>query len=153
MPTHRVLRSVAHDVAQALISRNDDVAGYWALGQLLSYALSNKAASVVIDLTCGESEPSLQGSPLSVLPAQWSEVFWRNVANQRLQRANVDRASATISFGFTKARHGTRGVDVEYPVTLQVSIQDDRGRMHSGSADVWCSPHDPKVELKSTRGA
>ena len=153
MPTHRVLRSIAHDVAQTLISRNDDVAGYWALGQLLSYALSNKAVSVAIDLTCGESKPSLQDSPLSVLPAQWSEVFWRNVAQQKLQRSAVDRASASISFGVTKARQGTRGGDVEYPVLLQVSIQDDRGRVYSRSADVWCSPHDPKLELKSTRGA
>ena len=152
MPTHRVLKSVAHDVAQSLVSRNDDLSGYWALGQLLGHVLANRTASIVIDFKCAESTPSLHESPLSRLPSQWTEVFWRNVNHKKMQRANVANASATVTFDFASGREGARG-SVEYPVTLQVSIEDDRGRAYSGSADLWCSPHDPKRELKSVRGA
>src|SRR2546425_1226231 len=153
MPTRRVLKSVAHDVGAAIISRNDDVGGYWALGQLLSYALAIRTGSFAIDLTCGASSPPLTGSPVSTLPSVWSEVFWKNVEHQRLHRALVARASAGLQIDFARHRDSTRGAGPEYHVTCLVEVQDDRGKVYSRSADIWCSPHDSSRDLKRARGA
>jgi hypothetical protein len=152
MPAHRVLSSVVHDVAHALVSRNDDLGGYWALGQLVSYALANRTDKTSVDLTCGESSPSLQETAIRRIPAQWTEVFWRNVGHQKLQRAVVTRASVVVTFEFA-GRASSRGALLEYPVTLEVVVEDDRGRAYSRSLDIWCSPHDPKLEVRSVRGA
>ena len=153
MPTRRVLKSVAHDVSEALISRNDDVSGYWALGQLLSHALTTRIGSFTIDLTCGASSPPLTGSVVSTLPSVWSELFWKNVEHQRLHRALVARASADLHIDFARQRDSTRGAVPEYHLTCRVDLEDDRGKVYSRSVNAWCSPHDPSRELKSLRGA
>ena len=48
MPSRRVLKSVAHDVSEALVSRNDDLGGYWTLGQLLSRVLASNNPSFTV---------------------------------------------------------------------------------------------------------
>jgi len=153
LATRRVIRSIVHDVTESLMSRNDDVAGYWALGQLVSHALTTRTSSYEIDLALGTSVPSLAESPLSAMQSSWSELFWRNVEHQRLPRTLVRRASATINLEFTGGREGTRGAAVEHLLQCRVDVQDDHGRTYSRTVQVWCSPHDPRRELKSGRGA
>jgi len=75
VPSRRVLKSVAHDVSEALVSRNDDLGGYWTLGQLLSHVLASKNTSFKVDLVCGASTPSLMGTLVSPIPSSWAEIF------------------------------------------------------------------------------
>ena len=152
MPTRRVLRSVAHDVSEALVSRNDDVAGYWALGQLLSHALATSITSYRVDLVCGASAPSLVGTPLSSIPGSWADVFWANVERKKLARALIRRAIATVEFDLTRRRPAVHHDElVEHPFICRVEVDDDRGRTYVATAEAWCFPHDPRVELKSAR--
>lgn len=154
MPSRRVLKSVAHDVSESLVSRNDDVGGYWALGQLLSHALATSNSSYRVDLLRGASTPSLIGTPLGLVASSWADVFWKNVEHQKLSRAIVVQAVAIVDFNLDRPRpaavHTGR---VEYPFACRVEIHDDRGRAYTGTTEAWCHAHDPTVELRSQRGA
>ena len=154
MPSRRILKSVAHDVSEALVSRNDDLGGYWTLGQLLAHVLASNNPSFKVDLVCGTSTPSLIGTPLSPLPSSWAGIFWKNVEHQKVPRALVARATAALDFELTRGRPAALHPSlVEYPFTCRLQIEDDRGRTYTGTTEAWCFPHNPAVELKSTRGA
>ena len=153
MPSRRVLNAVAYAVSESFVSRNNDVAGYWAIGQLLSHALATRNAGYTIDLMSRTSAPPLTGS-VSSLPDRSSELFWTNVERQKLSRATVRRATITIDCDFTRRRSSAlHGKLLEHPVQCRVEIEDDRGKFYSRVTEVWCFPHDATVELKSARGA
>jgi hypothetical protein len=143
---------VAHDVSASLASRNDDLSGYWTIGRLLARALATGDTRYEIDLVCGESRPSLKGSPLGTIPPAWAEVFWRNVGHQKLARARIGSATAILDFDLSKGRASvTHGAPEEYALTLRVEVTDDRGHAYSGAAEAWAFPHDPGVEFRSAR--
>ena len=153
MPSRRVLKSVAHDVSETLVSRNDDLGGYWTIGQLLSHAFASNNGRFEVDLVCGASTPSLIGTPLSSVPSSWAEVFWKNVEHKKVPRALVGHATAALEFDLSTGRPGAlHGGLVEYPFACQLRIQDDRGRTYAWTTEAWCFPHNPTVELKSARG-
>ena len=152
MPSRRVLKSVAHDVSESLVSRNDEVGGYWTLGQLLSYSLATGNTRYKVDLVCGESTPILMGTPLSSVASSWAETFWKNVEHKKLPRALIPQAVAILDFDLNRRRTAPlHGGVVEYAFTSRVEIEDDRARTYAATAEGWCFPHDPAVELKSGR--
>jgi hypothetical protein len=151
MSSRRVLAAVARAVSDSFMSRNNDLGGYWAIGQLLSYVLAKRNVSLTIDLISGTSEPPLTELLLSTLPARSSELFWSNVHRQGLARSVVHRASLAFECDLTQSR--ARGDRTEYPVQCRVAIEDDRGRSYAALSEAWCFPHDPAHELKSVRGA
>jgi hypothetical protein len=151
MAGRRALSSVAHGITNSFMSRNNDLNGYWAIGQLLSHALATDTPSLIIDLKLGTSAPAPSKTALSSLPARWSEVFWSRIDRQGLARATVDRAE--LSVGGDLAGGRTRGRRTEYLVQCRTTITDDHGRAYSARSEVWCFPHDPAFELRSTRGA
>jgi hypothetical protein len=153
VPSRRTLNSVAQDVSQSLVSRNDDLGGYWTLGQLLSHTLRTHNPSYRFDLLRADCSPQLHASGLSQVPPLWSQVFRHNLARQRLSLATVTEALALLDFDLDRTRPATAHPGhEEYPATCRVQIRDDRGVLYSRTADAWCHPHDPTVELRSTRG-
>ena len=152
MPSRRVLKSVAHDVSTSLVSRNDDLGGYWAVGQILSHALATNNTSYQVDLVCGASVPPLMGTPLSPIPGSWAEIFWRNVEHKKLARALIVRAAASLAFDVSRRRTAAlHRALFEHPFTCRVEIEDAGGRTYAGVTEGWCFPHDPRLELKSAR--
>ena len=139
-------------MSASLVSRNDDLGGYWTLGQLLSHAVATGTSQYKVDLVCGESTAILMGTSLSSLPSSWAETFWKNVEHKKLPRALIPRAVAILTFDFTKRRTALlHGGLVEYASTSRVEIEDDRARTYAATTEGWCFPHDPAVELKSAR--
>ncbi len=154
MPTRRTRKAVAHDVSESLVSRNDDLGGYWAMGQPLSHALKTGSNCYTIDLACAESTPKLDASALSSTPAAWTDMFWKNLEHQKLSRALVARATATLTFDLAQSQPSPHHEALqEHAFSCTVEIQDDRGSTYASTAQGWCFPHDPRVELRSTRGA
>lgn len=154
MPTRRVLRSVAHDVSESLISRNDDLGGYWTIGLLLSHALATDTTRYTVDLVCGASTPNLTGTALSSIPPSWAETFWKNLEHKKVPREAVAAAVTILAFDLTQRRPAShhRGLE-EHPFGCTVEIRDDRGITHTATAQGWCFPHNPAVERRSARGA
>jgi hypothetical protein len=154
MATRRTLKAVAHDVSESLVSRNDDLGGYWAMGQLLSHALKTGSTRYTFDLACADSTPKLATSALSSIPAAWADTFWKNLEHQKLSRALVARATATLTFDLTQSQPSPHHEALEeHAFSCTVEIQDDRGSTHVSTTQGWCFPHNPRVELRSTRGA
>jgi len=154
MPGRRVLKSVAHDVGEALVSRNDDLRGYWTLGQLLAHALASNHTRLEVDLVCGASKPSLIGTPLDTIPSSWTDVFWTNVEHKKIPRAFVGSATAVVDFDLSSERPAAVRAGLrEHSFACQLRVNDDRGRTYAWSTEGWCFPHDPSVEHRSARGA
>jgi hypothetical protein len=151
MACRRVLANVAHGITDSFLSRNNDVNGYWGLGQLLSRALATNIPSLVIDLRSGLSAPALSEAPLSSLPVRWSDRFWSRVDREGLAHATVHRAALSLVCELAGA--SARGQRMEYLVRCCTTIADDHGRIYEATRDVRCSPHDPAFELRSARGA
>ncbi|MCP4326109.1 MAG: hypothetical protein GY787_30585 [Alteromonadales bacterium] len=51
MPRRRELKGITKDFAELLNSRNNDFQGYWATGQLYSFALNNSVSSIALNLS------------------------------------------------------------------------------------------------------
>jgi hypothetical protein len=154
VPSRRVLNAVAYGVTDSFMSRNNDVGGYWAIGQVLSHALATRNPCYTIDLMSRTSEPPLTGSPLTVVPNRASELFWTNIERQKVPPTVVRRATLTLECDFTRRRNSPlRAELLEHPVRCRVEIQDDRGKSYGRATEVWCFPHDPALEVKSARRA
>ena len=159
MAGRRILTNVAHGITGSFVSRNNDVDGYWALGQLLSHTLASTSPSLIIDLGVGCSTPAFSAEPLSPLPARWSEVFWKSVDREGLARSTVRHAELSLECDLASDRPRDepkpllRRRRTEYLVRCRTAITDDRGRVYEATNEVWCAPHDPAFEFRSTRGA
>jgi hypothetical protein len=151
MAGRRLLSSVAHGITDSFVSRNNDLNGYWAIGQLLGRSLAMNSPSLLIDLRLGTSTPALAEAPLSSQPAHWSEIFWNKVDRQNVARSTVHRAGLSVDCDLAGGR--ARGARTEYLVRCRTAITDDHGRIYDAMSSIWCSPHDPAFELRSARGA
>jgi hypothetical protein len=144
---------VAHSVAASLLSRNSDVAGYWAIGQLLAHALVTNSYSYRIDLLCGTSSPTLVDTPLDHLAGAWSDLFLSNLQKHGLTKAQTSQATAALELGLSTQRIRSLPPHVaENPITCRIRVEDDRGKVYFGTSEVWAFPHDPSHERRSMRG-
>jgi hypothetical protein len=152
MPSRRVLWSVAHNVADSFLSRNNDADGYWALAFLLERALAAGEWSFTIDCVSLDVSAAFESEPLSSLPTRYRTMFWEQVGGQCIPPERVGQALIQVEFDLERSRPSAQHPDLlEYPVSCQVRIVDDRGKVYAGRRECWCFPHCPEVTLKSAR--
>ena len=139
------LNHVAGALLGSFISRNNDVNGYWALGQLRSLADRTGVPEFRFDLLSGEAQPS---DPLTERVARtYAEALSWHVAKYDLPLDRVRAAEIVLRFGDSagqEAPYFTYG----QPFQCTVSIVDDRGRAHDRGIVRRCAPHNPKKELR-----
>ena len=59
---HRILKGLANGVVETFMSRNNDVSGYWGIGQLYREALDQQRSEVALDLVGNHVVPSRVGA-------------------------------------------------------------------------------------------
>ncbi len=148
MGRRRELNHVAGALLGSFVSRNNDVNGYWALGQLRRLADRTGVPEFRFNLLSGEAQPS---DPLTVRVAKtYAEELARHVANRDLPMDRVRDAEIVVRFG---AAAGQEAPYFTYgqPFQCTVSIVDDHGKAHARGAIGRCAPHDPKRERQRAR--
>lgn len=134
MGSRRHLMSVALGTAQSFASRNNDVDGWWAIGQLLA-ELGTVDQAYRIDLLTGEAAPVIRERGLGALGSAWANYLRWSLAQHGLSLAQIERAGLTLQFDRTTEVQSRFPGGPDRPFRCTVEIQDDRGRLHIGSAE------------------
>ncbi|MGK7910008.1 MAG: hypothetical protein AB4050_00785 [Synechococcus sp.] len=58
MVRRKELKNVARGIIESFNSRNNDVDGYWGMGQLFQFANFQNVSTIYIDITTGEISPA-----------------------------------------------------------------------------------------------
>lgn len=144
------LKSVAAGVLGSFVSRNNDVGGYWALGQLRAQCLSQHVSQIRFDLLAGTAS-------LDDGIAQRVAVAYRQFVLRQLQcnALDVERLrGSVVVLDFAPNEPVTVKGYASYgdPFSCVVQLENDRGRVYAREYVGRCVPHDPTRELRSSRG-
>jgi len=138
------LNHVAGALLGSFIGRNNDVNGYWALGQLRSLADLAGVPEFRFNLLSGEAQPN---DPLTERVARnYAEALSWHVAKCDLPMDRVRDAEIVLRFG-------DAGQEIPYftygePFQCTVSIVDDHGKAHKRGIIRRCAPHNSKREQR-----
>ena len=146
MRRRRALKGVAYGLVETFVSRNNDVSGYWGLGQLYREALGRQISSVSIDL--------LGHSSLGIGPvAQAVQLHYVSRLEHMASNAGVSlsRAQVVVEFGTFGSNPPPRQHSYGDPFLCIVSLVGSNGRIYTAARTGRCSPHDPETESRSTR--
>lgn len=153
------LKSIGSGVLHSFVSRNNDLDGYWAIGKLYLYAKRAGDKTVSLDLISGEVLPSqekldrLYSAPdFDVITTRYSAMFLRSLSKHGVPLDWLTEASIRIEFERENVtpKLPLIGMDSK-PYICELSITDDLRHVHKISTTGWCWPHNPAIELRSTR--
>ncbi|EAA8388585.1 hypothetical protein OZ379_003129 [Salmonella enterica] len=144
------LQGIVNALNGSFVSRNNDFSGYWAIGQLKSFAIESGLNSMSFSLIIPNTDciSHLQryivhyytGMLEDLLRKQQIPHFWVNDASIMLD-FKVDEENAWLHECSTLGE----------PFKCGCQIIDDTGRSYSSIIDGRCLPHSVMRELKSTR--
>jgi hypothetical protein len=145
--THsRDLKGIACGVAEAFISRNNDVSGFWGIGMLYREALEHSSPVIEIDLAEARSSPN--GPASQAVLSQFSAYL-----ASRLERSgglSVTSARLTLEFGTFGNCIEPRYTSYGDPFVCTVSLVSSTGRTYSASRAGRSAPHSDR-ETRSNR--
>lgn len=129
MPRRKELKNIASGLLGSFISRNNDVDGYWGIGQLNLHAKQQSVTKIGIELI------SSSISPPNILFSKLVSGY-RDALVAKLQKMNIQPSwvtAAIIEIDF-KPECPSKFVPITTWGTLfklTVSITDDRGTKHA----------------------
>ena len=150
MPSFRLLRGIVNGLVETFISRNNDVSGYWGIGQLQREIGSASPALIELDLLHGHAKPD---GPIA------REVAGRYAVSlsERLVRAGftpsaVTSAKIVIQFGtFGNARAPDLFSTLGQPFNCKAVLVSPEGKLFCAARGGLCRPHNPMIETRSLR--
>lgn len=144
------LKGVANALNACFVSRNNDFAGYWAIGQLKSFAIANSLSSIKFSLIepNGEFNCNLQ----NYIVAHYSGILGYLLTKQQIPECWVIKAGILIDFNvhYKQAQLFHCSASGE-PYRCCCEITDDTGRRYASIIYGRCQPHSAVKELKSSR--
>lgn len=150
MTRRRELNGIAANLLGSFVSRNNEVAGYWAIGKLCALALQTADGEISIELlTKRLTPPSPECNPML---DRYAAHLVSSMEKRSFPLQLVTAAEVRLSFGGTfkpdPLMSRPRGT---VPFRCTVTLTDDLHRPHVAqhSGEVW--PHDPQRESKSGR--
>ena len=146
MTSRRVIKGMLHNFLGTFTSRYSDFEGYWVFGFLVE-----GMDTVRIDLL-GEVAESADSTPPVFARRLAAQKFSEQIAKAGLPKEWFREAYVDIS----KSPQSKQGLvngrsSSGYDVTFQAHVVTDLGRAYDSTASIFVAPHDPKIELRSTR--
>jgi len=142
MPTHKVLKSVAHNMAHSFTSAMNYRDNDYVMGHLLLAARSSGKSVLHVDLLKSTAEP-LELIPPPVIDSvmgyctQFPALLQRSGSDQSL----ISAAQMTVTYDLNKTRPFAADPRlIESPFLCEVQIIDDKGKTHSGQVSGWWCP-------------
>lgn len=144
------LQGIANALNESFISRNNDFAGYWAIGQLKSFSINNTLSSIIFSLTAPATNTIFNLQNYIVL--HYSKKLAYLLKKQQIPDCWVHKISITIDFSVNAKHEQLR----DYPTSGEpfqccCKITDDTGRVYTSIRYGRCQPHSRVNELKSFR--
>jgi len=142
------LTAVAAGLLGSFVSRNNDVDGYWALGQLRSLSDTLQVPQIRFDLMLGTAMPD--GVISRRVAAAYREALLRQLRCRAISIERLSAARVLLDFAPGRAIREDSFASYGEPFTCIVEIEDERGRIYTRSYAGRCAPHD-RLENKSSR--
>ncbi len=144
------LGSIASGLIGSFNSRNNDVAGYWAIGKLHKFVEKEVSKVVLVDLLSGSMHPP--SSEFNALIKTYqarltSYLKARDLCPDWILSVEI---TAVFETEFEKKNHYSYPA-LGKPYKLKCDILDDKGKHHVAYAYGFSKPHDPSMELRSGR--
>ena len=151
MARRKELAGIASGLIGSFNSRNNDVGGYWAIGQLKSYAAINGFSTVMFNLLLSESVPEIR-LPNKVA-SSYSIKLYTLLKLQSIPVSWVQEATITIQFtGVTPTpKEVFRHLPGDF-YRCSCELIDDNRKSHTASDYGFCQPHSPHREFKRFTG-
>jgi hypothetical protein len=147
MGGRRKLKGIVRTLAAVLVSRNNDLHGYWAPGVLYLQTLEF-GHGVTFDLLAGTASPATPSTVCAL------ETYIRQL-HLRLEQSGLTLdalSAANISFSFgIKPANGSMGAALGDRFDCTVALVSDTGLSYSSTASSICRPHDPTRESRRAK--
>jgi hypothetical protein len=132
----REMANVCNGLVGTFNSRNNDVAGWWAIGVI---CLEHAATGLRFDFL--ELEPEVAKRSVQ---GRFATRFRDQLAFRHIPLARIRSASISVSFEAIGARD-------QFRFRTVCEIRDDRGTVWQAGSGGICWPHDPMRALRSGR--
>lgn len=146
MARRRQIYDVVGAILSSFLGRNNDVDGYWALGQLRSFADAQGTDEIRLDLLGGDTAE--KSDVVSCVTANYQALLEQHLMKRTLPREWLRSAEVVLVFGSFVASREPLYITRGDPMTCTVSIVDDRGRTYERSKSAYCAPHNPRWEQR-----
>ena len=150
MARRRKLYDVAAALLDAFLSRNNDLNGYWAVGQLRSFADAQGIDEVRLDLLRGDTPA--HPDVASCVTANFRAVLERHWSIRDLPRDWLRSAEVVLVFGAFESSREPLYLTLGDPLICAVSLVDERGRTYRCRRSARCLPHNPRREQRRNIG-
>lgn len=152
MIKYKEFKGAAYGILSSFVSRNNDVNGYWGIGQLYSHAISHNVKKITINLLSQELTP--HEASFQKMINKYFTLLCEQCCNRNIPISCALEANIYIQFGLE-----TNGLKINplyiyvrgNPFKCSVKIKDERRRIHIAQMIGRCSPHSPAKEQKSAR--
>ncbi|MCF6439255.1 hypothetical protein L1077_07425 [Pseudoalteromonas luteoviolacea] len=147
MSSRKHFKGIAYNLAQFCISRNNDLLGYWAIGQLYSFALEQGVNEVVIDVLRQEVRP--QTHRFSELSAAYLDLMVKIAASNGARFDYLEEAVVVFMFDVEyQSKYHWFGSALGKPFLCVVELTSDLGKRYSATLGCNIRPHDPNREYR-----
>ena len=146
MTTRRVLRGVVNDLTISFVGRSNDLDGYWALGQLRTFADRQAIREITFDLIDAVAKSSTHlTNRVAVGYAGWLR---KRLVKVGLPRERLRRADLIVTFDAYDGQSPPPQITRGNPFMCSVILVDDNARQYQRVLSSWCGPHDPSREWR-----
>lgn len=130
MPGYKVLQGVANDIGHSFTSLMNYEEDDYVMGHILRFARSTGRNELIIDFVNRESRPpELLATPISQVPAYYTQLFWDLVQKCGSDKSLVQNATLTLRYDLGTRQPDQKGSRfISSPYTCDVRITDTRGK-------------------------
>jgi len=152
MPRSARLKNIAGGLCGSFASRNNDLDGYWSIGQLRLLAGQHGHDTVSLDLLMASMQPS--SAAFAPVLARYRCLLAKLAERSRIPLEDITAARITVDFApepSPRARYELPHWGDRFVLTVTISA-DGRATgvtHHAG----YCRPHDSALERQSTRAS
>ena len=146
MPSRRASDGVLRNFLGAYSSRNSDYDGYWIFGLVVT--ASTRVSIDLLGEGCGAGMLPYETAARQLACAKFKE----QISAARVPLSAVAEARLDLTWSTAARVEPVNGHDREgHDLTLTVRATTRRGRLHRQQRTIFVAPHDPTLELRSTR--
>jgi hypothetical protein len=146
MARRKQVLNISHGLYGSFISRNNDVGGYWGIGQLSLLAKERSVNSVLIDVIKNTLTPF--DEKFHGLLAYFYEKTFEIAKKTGIEPSKIQGVKIELYFNISPILKDVPISTWGKQYQLSVIIFDDLGRKYVVSGHGYCAPHDPAREIK-----
>lgn len=146
------LTSIASGLCGSFASRNNDLDGYWSIGQLRSLAGRHGGSTVIFDLVASTIQPP--SSEFEIVLVRYRRLLAKLADLSSIRLEEITAARITLDFAprpWTRTQYYKQQWGDQFTLTVTINADGRAAGLayHAG----YCRPHDPARESRSTRPA